>query len=95
MPIYEYECENCRARLEIIQRANDPQKKKCPKCGGKLKKRISAPAIHFKGKGWYITDYAKKSGSSSESPQPKPVKSSSVKKDGDAPSSDKDEKSKP
>ncbi len=90
MPIYEYECEDCGARLEIIQKASEPLKKKCPKCGGKLKKKISAAAIQFKGAGWYITDYAKRSEPKPESPKPKEGKPSPAKKDGDAPSSGKD-----
>ena len=61
MPIYEYKCEDCGAETEFMQKAGDAHKKKCPKCGGKLKKRFSAPAIKFKGSGWYITDNAKKS----------------------------------
>lgn len=60
MPIYEYKCLQCSARLELLQRANEASLKVCPKCGGALKKVISAPALQFKGRGWYITDYAKK-----------------------------------
>ena len=90
MPIYEYKCEDCGAELEIIQKASEPHKKKCPKCGGKLKKKISASAIQFKGAGWYITDYAKKSVPKPESSKPKGGKPSPPKKDGEAPSSGKD-----
>jgi putative FmdB family regulatory protein len=60
MPIYEYKCTECNNTLEILQKATDLPLKKCPKCGGKLKKLISSPAIQFKGSGWYITDYAQK-----------------------------------
>jgi putative FmdB family regulatory protein len=70
MPLYEYECKKCGHRFERIQRFSDPMVKKCPECGGKVEQMISAPAVQFKGSGWYVTDYAKKgsgSGSSSES----------------------------
>jgi putative FmdB family regulatory protein len=60
MPIYEYKCQDCQKRFEKIQKLSDPPCKKCPNCGGKLKKLISTSAIQFKGKGFYITDYAKK-----------------------------------
>jgi putative FmdB family regulatory protein len=61
MPLYEYQCQKCRRRFEKIQKINDPPCKKCSSCGGPLKKLLSSPAIQFKGNGFYITDYAKKS----------------------------------
>lgn len=63
MPLYEYECEaeNGR-RFEIIQKFADEPLTVCPTCGGPVRRLISSPAIQFKGSGWYITDYAKKSG---------------------------------
>lgn len=62
MPLYEYECEACHHRFERIQKFSDPLVETCPKCGkGPVQKLISSPAIQFKGSGWYITDYAKKS----------------------------------
>jgi len=61
MPLYEYVCCQCRQHLEVVQKASDPPLRKCRSCGGALKKMICAPAIQFKGNGWYITDYAKKS----------------------------------
>jgi putative FmdB family regulatory protein len=61
MPIYEYQCKTCREVCEVLQRAKDKPPEKCPKCGGPIVKRISSPAIQFKGSGWYVTDYAKKS----------------------------------
>lgn len=60
MPIYEYECRKCKAHTEAFQKVTDKPLTKCPKCGGRLEKRISAPAIQFKGSGWYVTDYAGK-----------------------------------
>jgi putative FmdB family regulatory protein len=67
MPIYEYECTKCGCRSEVVQKVSDPLLRKCKKCGGSLKKLISSPAIQFKGSGWYITDYAKKSSPGEES----------------------------
>jgi putative FmdB family regulatory protein len=57
MPIYEYVCGRCGRRTEIIQRMGDKPLTHCPNCGGKVKKAVSAPAIQFKGSGWYVTDY--------------------------------------
>lgn len=62
MPLYEYQCESCEHRFEKIQKYTDPAPDACPKCGGAVRKLASSPAIQFKGTGWYITDYAKKSG---------------------------------
>lgn len=69
MPIYEYECRKCKAHIEAFQKVSDKPLTKCRKCGGRLDKRISAPAIQFKGSGWYVTDYAGKAtkGEASES----------------------------
>jgi putative FmdB family regulatory protein len=67
MPLYEYECKKCGHRFERIQKFSDPMVKKCPDCGGKVEQMISAPAVQFKGSGWYVTDYAKRSGPSSGS----------------------------
>ncbi len=67
MPLYEYECKKCHHRFERIQKFSDPHVKKCPKCGGPIEQVISAPAVQFKGSGWYVTDYAKKSSTGSAS----------------------------
>jgi putative FmdB family regulatory protein len=61
MPLYEYQCETCEHRFEKIQKFSDPPPDACPKCGGPVRKLFSSPAIQFKGSGFYITDYAKKS----------------------------------
>jgi putative FmdB family regulatory protein len=58
MPIYEYECTECGKRTEQLQRMDDPPLAACPSCGGAVKKLLSAPAVQFKGSGWYVTDYA-------------------------------------
>jgi putative FmdB family regulatory protein len=60
VPLYEYECARC-GRFEIIKKFSDPPLLTCPTCGGEVQKLFSAPAIQFKGTGWYITDYARKS----------------------------------
>jgi putative FmdB family regulatory protein len=62
MPLYEYQCEACNTRFERIQKYSDPLVDVCPTCGkGPVRKLFSSPAIQFKGTGWYVTDYAKKS----------------------------------
>jgi putative FmdB family regulatory protein len=65
MPLYEYNCKKCHRRFEKIQKFSDPPMKKCPECGGVLEQLLSAPAVQFKGSGWYVTDYAKKGGAPS------------------------------
>jgi putative FmdB family regulatory protein len=71
MPLREYQCKKCKHRFEKIEKFSDKPLKKCPECSGPLEELISAPAVQFKGSGWYVTDYAKKgtatSASSSES----------------------------
>jgi putative FmdB family regulatory protein len=59
MPLYEYQCDACAHRFEVIQKFSDAPVDVCPKCGGAVKKLLSSPAIQFKGTGWYITDYAR------------------------------------
>ena len=61
MPIYEYVCNKCAKKTEVIQRMGEAPLKVCPHCGGRLKKAFSAPAIQFKGSGFYVTDYARAS----------------------------------
>ena len=89
MPIYEYECRKCKAHTEAFQKVSDKPLTKCQKCGGRLEKLISSPAIQFKGSGWYVTDYAgkatKESDTSSETKTEKtdkkaPKESSPAKK---------------
>ena len=60
MPLYEYLCDACGHQFELIRKFSDPPLKKCPVCRGAVHKLQSAPAIQFKGSGFYITDYAKK-----------------------------------
>ncbi|MBM3298155.1 MAG: zinc ribbon domain-containing protein [Candidatus Aminicenantes bacterium] len=89
MPIYEYQCLDCKHEFETMQKASDPPEKKCPKCGGRLSKVISAPALQFKGGGWYITDYARKSEGA------KGAKESKDKGAEDAPKKTEEKKSEP
>lgn len=101
MPIYEYECKKCKAHVEAFQKLSDKPLTKCRKCRGKLERLLSAPAIQFKGSGWYVTDYANKttkgdkseSESSAESKSDKTEKkskeSSPAKKTAEKPSSSK------
>src|SRR6267142_5119225 len=60
MPIYEFECRKCKTHIEVFQKMSDKPPVKCRKCGGRLERLHSAPAIQFKGSGWYVTDYAGK-----------------------------------
>ena len=59
MPLYEYQCDACAHRFEVIQKFSDAPIAVCPSCGGAVRKLLSSPAIQFKGSGWYITDYAR------------------------------------
>ena len=67
MPIYEYQCKKCGHRFEKIQKFSDKLIRKCPDCGGPVEQLLSAPAVQFKGSGWYVTDYARKSAGPSDS----------------------------
>ena len=61
MPLYEYKCDACGARFEMIRKFSDPPLEQCSVCGkGPVEKLVSSPAFHLKGSGWYATDYAKK-----------------------------------
>ncbi|MFB3854784.1 MAG: FmdB family zinc ribbon protein [Vicinamibacterales bacterium] len=73
MPLYEYQCNSCGHRFEMIQRFSDPLAADCPLCGGPVQKLLSAPAIQFKGTGWYITDYARRGNGSSADGAGKPA----------------------
>ena len=67
MPNYEYLCKKCGHRFEQIRKFSDKHLSKCPECGGVLEQVISAPAVQFKGSGWYVTDYPKKGAGSASS----------------------------
>jgi putative FmdB family regulatory protein len=87
VPLYEYQCKKCKHRFEKIQKFSDRPVKKCPECGGPVEQLLHAPAVQFKGTGWYVTDYAgKKSGEGA---------SGSEKKDEKPAAKDKEKDSKP
>ena len=67
MPLYEYQCTKCKRRTEKIESVSGPHLRKCPHCGGKVEQTLTAPAIQFKGSGWYVTDYAEKKSAGSDS----------------------------
>ena len=102
MPLYEYECKKCHRKSEKIRKFSDPPLTVCESCGGKLEQLLSSPAIRFKGSGFYINDYAKKStdatASSSAVTSPSTEKKESAKDKGaekakEAPKSTKPAKS--
>jgi putative FmdB family regulatory protein len=66
MPIYEYKCKKCGAQVEKMQKVADAPLTACEKCGGGLEKQWSLSGFQFKGEGWYVTDYSKKSGGPAE-----------------------------
>ena len=68
VPLYEYQCKSCGHTFEKIQSFSAPEEKECPVCGGPVEKLLSAPAVQFKGSGWYVTDYAGKGGGSGKKP---------------------------
>ena len=79
MPLYEYQCDTCAHRFEVIQKFSDAPIDVCPKCGGPVVKLLSSSAIQFKGSGWYITDYARQgSRDSKDSKDHAPASSSST-----------------
>jgi len=66
MALYEYQCLECGARSEVLQKMADAPLTTCTVCGGRLKKLASSPSVQFKGSGWYVTDYARKGGGGKE-----------------------------
>ena len=79
MPLYEYQCDACGCRFEVIQKFSDPVVESCKECGkGPVRRLLSSPAIQFKGTGWYITDYAQKGKSDTSTA---PAKSDTAKSD--------------
>lgn len=97
MPLYEYQCTQCATRTEVIRRFSDPPLELCEECGGPLKKLLSAPAVQFKGTGWYVTDYARKGKPGESSDKSKSEKSvsepTSSSDSGSTPKDTKDTKS--
>lgn len=78
MPLYEFQCKACQHRFEKIQKFSDPMPDECPECGeDAVEQLLSAPAVQFKGSGWYVTDYAKKSSSQGSAGKSSEVKAES------------------
>jgi putative FmdB family regulatory protein len=78
VPLYEYQCDACSCRFEVIQKFSDPPVDVCKECGkGPVQRLPSSPAIQFKGSGWYITDYAKKGTTDAATPAGKSDQSKS------------------
>jgi len=92
MPLYEYQCDACGARFELIRKFSDPPLTICPTCGAEqVRKLISSPAFQFKGSGWYVTDYARKSEDSAGSSAAKAAAESKADAKSDAKSDAKAE----
>jgi putative FmdB family regulatory protein len=83
VPLYEYQCPTC-GRFELIRKFSDEPLLSCPTCGAEVQKLLSAPAIQFKGTGWYITDYARKSPGGESGTSAKDGAGEGGKKDGTA-----------
>jgi putative FmdB family regulatory protein len=95
VPLYEYKCVKCGRNTEKIENVSGPHLKKCPHCGGKVESVITAPAIQFKGAGWYVTDYGGKSGASDGDNVDKPATTEakdSASKEKESPSKDSSSK---
>ena len=90
MPLYEYQCDACGFRFEVIQRFSDAPVEGCQSCGGTVRKLLSSAAIQFKGSGWYVTDYARKGAKAGSSDSDSNSAGGARAKDKDAPSQDKD-----
>lgn len=94
MPLYEYQCKKCKHKFEKIQKFSDQPVKKCPECGGPLEKLLHAPAVQFKGTGWYVTDYGGKDKSDTAKPEGSPEKKETAAKEDGAKGKDKETKPK-
>ena len=90
MPLYEYKCVKCGRKTEKIENVDGPHLKKCPHCGGKVEALFSAPAIQFKGSGWYVTDYGGKSSGDSGKDEKPATESKDAAKDSAKDSGSKD-----
>lgn len=90
MPLYEYECDNCGHRFEVIQKFSDAKISVCPKCGGPVQKLLSSPAIQFKGSGFYLTDYGRGTSGKSDSAKTKAGKAESGASSGESSSAKSD-----
>jgi putative FmdB family regulatory protein len=90
LPLYEYRCLKCDRHTDKIEKVDGPHLRKCPHCGGKVESVITAPSIQFKGSGWYVNDYGKKTSGGDSGKSEKSEKSEKAEK---AEKSEKSEKS--
>jgi len=93
LPLYEYACLKCKRHTDKIENMNGPHLKKCPHCGGKVESVITAPSIQFKGSGWYVTDYGKKTTGGDSGKSDKGEKSEKTEKSEKSEKTEKSEKS--
>jgi putative FmdB family regulatory protein len=94
VPLYEYQCTKCRRKTEKIESVAGPHLKKCPHCGAKVERLLAAPAIQFKGAGWYVTDYAGKKDAGSEAKAPEKGEAKDATKEAPKESAAKESKDK-
>ena len=92
MPLYEYRCLKCDRHTDKIEKMNGPHLKKCPHCGGKVESVITAPSIQFKGSGWYVNDYGKKTSGGDSSKSEKGEKQEKTEKSEKSEKTEKSEK---
>jgi len=93
LPLYEYACLKCKRHTDKIENLNGPHLKKCPHCGGKVESVITAPSIQFKGSGWYVTDYGRKTAGGDSGKTEKGEKSEKTEKSEKSEKPEKSEKS--
>jgi putative FmdB family regulatory protein len=93
LPLYEYRCLKCDRHTDKIEKMNGPHLKKCPHCGGKVESVITAPSIQFKGSGWYVNDYGRKTTGGDSGKSEKSEKSENSEKTEKSGKSEKSEKS--
>jgi putative FmdB family regulatory protein len=91
LPLYEYRCLKCDRHTDKIEKVDGPHLKKCPHCGGKVESVITAPSIQFKGSGWYVNDYGKKTSGGDSSKSDKGEKSDKSEKTEKSEKSEKSE----
>jgi putative FmdB family regulatory protein len=90
LPLYEYKCAKCANKYEKIESFSAKETQKCPKCGGKAERQISAAGIQFKGSGWYVTDYKGKNSDQTSVSKPEDSSSSSSNDNSSSKSADTD-----
>ncbi len=87
MPLYEYLCESCGRTIELIQSFSEAPLTLCDRCGGTVKRLLSAPAVQFKGSGWYVSDYGKSGSAGPSAKSDTGAKDSGGSGSGDGPAS--------